>query len=139
MKALDKLNTVITIVHRDERPASCPLGFQCDSCQISLQNLSKDVSKGNNLNSDEIEFLNTVIKTHAITKDSIDWKYKSVCFTGVRDKLLEQKIIDAGGTISAGVTYATHILIAKNLNSSTVKMKRARQINITILEYSSIK
>lgn len=54
---------------------------------------------------------------------------QSVVFTGVRDADIEKAIIEQGGEIGSGVSKKTTIVCAKDPNSSSGKLKKARQIN----------
>lgn len=61
---------------------------------------------------------------------------QSVCFTGVRDKDLEQRIIKNGGTIASGVNKNTTILIAAPGKTSS-KLSKAEQLNIPVYTIDS--
>lgn len=52
-----------------------------------------------------------------------------VVFTGIRSDELENKIIAEGGTIGSGVSSSTTIVVAKDVNSNSGKVKKARTIN----------
>ena len=73
-------------------------------------------------------------------KDEKDEKYDKYkdniyVFTGVRDKNLEKIIIFSGGKISNIVNKKTTLLIVKDYNDNTVKVKTARSLNIPIITY----
>lgn len=53
----------------------------------------------------------------------------TVVFTGIRSDELEQKIVSQGGKIGSGVTSKTTIVVAKDVNSNSGKVKNARTIN----------
>jgi len=58
------------------------------------------------------------------------------CFSGVRDKSLEEKIKDNGGTISTGVSKKTTHLIVKDLSEkvlASAKCMKAKELNIPII------
>jgi DNA ligase (NAD+) len=57
----------------------------------------------------------------------------SVCFTGVRDKTLEEAIVEAGGEIKGGVSKTLTILVAKDPNSNSGKAKKARAQGTQVL------
>lgn len=57
----------------------------------------------------------------------------SFCFTGVRDKDLEGKIKDAGGTVKTSVGKGLDYLVAKDPNSTTGKPQKARKLGIKII------
>ena len=85
------------------------------------------------------------VKDHPFLKYKID-KVKSkvvkgkmsgqyIVMTGVRDKELESKIISLGGEIQNSVNSKTTLLIAKEVNSSSSKIKKAKELNIKIISY----
>ena len=57
----------------------------------------------------------------------------SVCFTGVRDAELQKHIEDNGGKIMSGVSKNTTHLVVDDLNASSSKAKKARELNIKLL------
>lgn len=61
----------------------------------------------------------------------------SVCFTGVRDKVLEEELKSKGHVIVSGVSKNTDILIVKDENSSSSKMVKARELKIPIFNISN--
>lgn len=58
---------------------------------------------------------------------------KSFCFTGVRDKNLEQEIISLGGKISSGVSKNLTVLVAKDPEENSSKLVKARELKVQIL------
>ena len=62
-----------------------------------------------------------------------------VCATGFRDQMLFKEIKNNGGVVSDGVTKATNCLIAKDLNSSSSKLKKAEKMGIEILDINGFK
>lgn len=62
-----------------------------------------------------------------------------VCFTGIRDKVLEQAIIAQGGVIVSGVSKKTTHLIVADLASTSSKMAKAKELNIPIFTVESFK
>ena len=54
-------------------------------------------------------------------------------FTGIRDKELENFIVENGGTVSTSVNKNT-ILIVKDLNSTSSKMKKAQSLDLPIIQ-----
>ena len=58
-----------------------------------------------------------------------------VCFTGVRDPNIEQFIKIRGGKIASSVTKDCNLLICDSLNSSSGKMKKAKDKQIEIIDY----
>lgn len=63
---------------------------------------------------------------------------KSVCFTGFRDKALEQQIIAQGGTIASGVNKNTSILVYAEGKSSS-KTDKAEALGIETYTASEFK
>lgn len=60
-----------------------------------------------------------------------------VCFSGIRDKSLEQKIAEQGGTVVSGVSKNTTHLIVADVNSSSSKTEKAKALNIPIFTIQS--
>ena len=69
--------------------------------------------------------------------DNKNDKYKDniYVFTGIRDKNLEKIIIASGGKIANIVNKKTTLLIVKDYDDNTVKVKTARSLNIPIITY----
>lgn len=57
---------------------------------------------------------------------------QKICFTGVRDKELEEKIRSLGGEIVNSVSKTTTILIVKDKNSKSSKIQKARDLGILV-------
>ena len=68
-------------------------------------------------------------------KDKDKYKDNIYVFTGIRDKDLEKIIISSGGKIANIVNKKTTLLIVKDYNDNTVKVKTARSLNIPIITY----
>lgn len=68
-------------------------------------------------------------------KEATTGKYSGfkVCFTGVRDSVLEAEIQDNGGEIVSGVSKRTTHLIVADKSSQSSKATKARQLGIPIL------
>jgi len=75
------------------------------------------------------------IKTKTIRKitQSIYSSY-NVCFSGVRDKELEDKILSNGGNIMSTISSATTHLIVKDIHTKSSKIKKAQTKKIPIIE-----
>lgn len=56
-----------------------------------------------------------------------------VCMTGFRDKELENKFIENGHEVLSGVTKECNLLIVKDINSTSSKMKKAKEKGIKII------
>ena len=74
-----------------------------------------------------------IVKVPKITNNT--YKDNIYVFTGIRDKDLEKIIIASGGTIGSTITRKTTLLIIKNANDETTKVKKAREFNIPIITY----
>lgn len=61
---------------------------------------------------------------------------ETFCFTGVRDKNLEQELISNGANVTNSFTKAVTTLVAKDVNSSSSKVVRAKQLGIKVLSLS---
>lgn len=101
---------------------------------------------------DFIDFLNEIPQIHIRDEDSdesdhnvdnINSKLKDlrVVFTGIRDKELEQLITNSGGTVADTVskTIANQVVVAKDPNAESNKLKTARDLGIKIFSIKSFK
>ena len=112
------------------------------SASLIISNLKTFLDFYNSLNIDNIDNIDNNDdnidddKDHKDDKYNID-KYKDniYVFTGVRDKDLEKIIISSGGKIANIVNKKTTLLIVKDYNDNTVKVKTARSLNIPIITY----
>lgn len=66
-------------------------------------------------------------------KESSELSYISVCFTGVRDSELQKHIEDNGGKVVSGVSKNTTHLVVDDLNTSSSKAKKAKELDIKLL------
>lgn len=73
--------------------------------------------------------------------ETIGTKYAgfSVCFSGVRDKSLEDEIIRQGGKIASGVSKTTTHLVVKDPDGVSSKINKAKNLSIPILTIESFK
>jgi DNA ligase (NAD+) len=87
-------------------------------------------------NSDKIKKLMKIITL----KEKKEGKFsgKSFCFTEVRDKALEQKLKDMGGTISDSVNKSLSYLIVKSASGTSSKIEKAKKNNVPIIEIANI-
>ena len=76
-----------------------------------------------------------VILPMASAKKASNDKYSGfkVCFTGVRDASLEEKIVDGGGEICSGVSKKTTHLIVADQDSTSSKATKAKQLGIPVM------
>jgi DNA ligase (NAD+) len=58
---------------------------------------------------------------------------KSMCLTGFRDATLEKAFEDAGGSVKSGVGKGLTYLVAKDANSGSSKLQKARDLGVTVL------
>lgn len=56
------------------------------------------------------------------------------CFTGYRNKHLQQLIEDAGGSVSSSVSKNTDYVVAKDVNSNSGKAKKGRDLGLPIID-----
>jgi DNA ligase (NAD+) len=59
-------------------------------------------------------------------------------FTGIRDKVLEQKVIDAGGVISSTYSKQVTCVVAKDPSDSSSKLQKARKDGINVIGISEM-
>lgn len=64
---------------------------------------------------------------------------KSFCFTGVRDKELEAFITQNGGKIASGVSKTLTYLVAKDLEESSSKLVKAKELMVPVVTLESLK
>lgn len=58
---------------------------------------------------------------------------ESVCFTGFRNKQWEERLVKEGHKVVSGVSKNTTILVTKDKESSSSKVKKAKELKIPIL------
>jgi DNA ligase (NAD+) len=63
----------------------------------------------------------------------------NVCFSGVRDKDLESEICSNGGKIASGVNKLTTHLIVSDIDQSTSKTVKARELQLPIMTIQQFK
>lgn len=69
------------------------------------------------------------IKNNTVLADNPE----SVCFTGFRNKEWEERLSKEGHKVVSGVSKNTTILVTKDKESSSSKVKKAKDLNIPIL------
>ena len=104
------------------------------SASLIISNLKTFLEFYNSLNIENENEIKDEIKNENEIKNN---KYKDniYVFTGIRDKNLEKIIISSGGKISNIVNKKTTVLIVKDYDDNTVKVKTARSLNIPIITY----
>ena len=65
----------------------------------------------------------------------VDKKFKdiNVVFTGCRDKELEKRIEDGGGSIKSSITKSVNYLIVKEKDKISLKVDKAKELGIEII------
>lgn len=58
---------------------------------------------------------------------------ESVCFTGFRNKQWEERLVKEGHKVVSGVSKNTTILVTKDKESSSSKVKKAKELSVLIL------
>jgi len=79
-----------------------------------------------------LENLGVVLKVNEVKSGALLGKV--FCFTGFRDKIAEDKIVELGGKISSSVTKSTTHLIIADLNSGSQKLIKAKKQGATVIE-----
>jgi len=79
------------------------------------------------------------IKTKNKRKRSNSNNNINVLFTGVRDKLLSNYIIEHGGVLSETFNKNVNVVITGNVNSNSNKIKKAKKNNIPIMSLDNFK
>lgn len=63
-------------------------------------------------------------------------KGQTVVMTGFRDKELKEQIEDRGGKVTSSVSKNTTLVLAKNVKSSSSKVKKAKELGIPVMAVS---
>lgn len=58
---------------------------------------------------------------------------KSVCFSGVRDKALEEELSAMGHKIASGVSKALNLLVVADVNGTSSKITKAKSLGIQVI------
>ncbi len=82
------------------------------------------------------EKLIPVIKKEEVIQEN-KFKDKKICFSGFRNKELENKLIKLGGMIVSTISKNTNFLIVKDINESSSKIDKAKELGIEIIENTS--
>jgi NAD-dependent DNA ligase len=62
-----------------------------------------------------------------------------ICFSGVRDRELEEKIVSEGGKIANSVSKNTTILLVKDKTASSGKINKAKLLGIEVANIREFK
>lgn len=63
----------------------------------------------------------------------------AVCFSGVRDGILEQEIVTGGGSLTSTVSKKTTHLVVKDVNGTSSKITKAQSLGVTIMNIEDFK
>lgn len=74
----------------------------------------------------------TLAAPKSVVSDALSGK--AFCFTGFRDKQLEDMIVSFGGKIASGVSKNTTHLVVADKTTGSSKMKKARELGIEVLD-----
>ncbi len=64
---------------------------------------------------------------------------QKICFSGIRDKELAAEIEAQGGTVQGSVSGKTTLLVTKDVNSTTGKPQKARDLGIEIIDIEEMR
>lgn len=67
------------------------------------------------------------------------WSGETVVFTGIRSKEIEKMITDQGGKIASAVSNKTTLVVAENVESTSGKATKARELGIPIIDINQLK
>lgn len=81
----------------------------------------------------------TILEEEETMSSSGTMNDQKVVFTGFRDKDLAEAVEKAGGTIQSGVSGKTTILVTKNPDSNSGKVKKARDKGVRIVGIDEFK
>lgn len=68
-------------------------------------------------------------------KVSDELKDLAVVFTGIRDSEMEDRIKKNGGKVLSSVSKSCNLVITKDINSSSSKIKKAKDLGIKVISY----
>ena len=74
---------------------------------------------------------------NSTNKNKKDLTHLFVVFSGFRDNQLESLLEKYGGTLQTTVNSKTNLVVAKDLNSNSSKIKKAKEMNITLINYNT--
>lgn len=86
-----------------------------------------------------LDFLSDVkdyITLEEIKTETLDVSLENevIVFTGVRAKDLEEFITENGGKVGSGISKNTTVLVCKDVNGTSSKLKKARDLGIKIID-----
>ena len=77
-------------------------------------------------------------KTIKIASEHKDFLSKTFVFSGFRNKVWEEKVVAAGGTVASGVTKKVSYLIVKDKTESSNKIEKAKELGIPIYNIDEV-
>ncbi len=77
--------------------------------------------------------------TYTYFKQNTGVELCTVCVSGTRDPLFIQELKNRGFVLSDNITKKVKVLIVKNSNEETTKVKKATSVGITILTLEDFK
>lgn len=83
--------------------------------------------------------LKDIVKFKKLEKLSDELSDLSVVFTGVRDQDMEQYIKQNGGRVLSSVSKDCNLVIAKDPNSTSSKVKKAKELGVEVISYDEAK
>lgn len=75
----------------------------------------------------------TNVPAQPINNEFSQFNGMKIVFTGFRDKDIEMKIEKAGGKVVGSVSKNTNLVVAKDVNEDSSKIKTAHSLNITVI------
>ena len=89
----------------------------------------------------EHPFLKYEVKSISSLSSKLNNKLKSefIVITGFRDSEIEEMIVSMGGTIQNTINSKTTLVIVKDINNTSGKVKRAKELHIKLISLSEFK
>ena len=81
----------------------------------------------------------TAEKPKSVKATGTAFKNAVVIFTGFRDKAMETKIVQQGGTIGSAINSKATLLVVKDMNAGSTKITKAKGLGIKIMSGALLK
>ena len=109
----------------------CIEGFALKTAQMFVPHITTFIQflKDNNLTYKLDDFINSSNNT----SNNNVLNNKKIVMSGFRNKDLEKLIVDSGGDVTNTVSKNTFILLVDSLNSTSSKVTKAKNLNVTIM------
>lgn len=78
-------------------------------------------------------------KKNSIKNNNLKLDDLYIVFSGVRDMDLEDKLTDLGATIQSSVNTKTNLVVVKDINSNSSKIKKAKELGIVLMTHQTFK